>query len=230
MQQAAVPGSWGVPDHAVPVVDFPNLEFFVKKLLSAAAVALFAATPVLAASSFVVDFEQNWDYGTPVDQTYASAGVSFTNMLGLSNDADFTYYAGAPSMLGVAMAQLDFDLNTTAFMNVAGGVANQLSFFYASPSDVMGAVKAYSGLNGTGDLLGTFNLVANTTGGYDAWSSATFSFSGTARSFDLTGSANMVGFDNITAAVPEPETYAMLLAGLGVLGAMARRKKQQSAT
>ncbi len=30
---------------------------------------------------------------------------------------------------------------------------------------------------------------------------------------------------SITAAVPEPETYAMLLAGLLAIGAAARRKK-----
>jgi hypothetical protein len=30
----------------------------------------------------------------------------------------------------------------------------------------------------------------------------------------------------IVTAVPEPETYAMLLAGLGVMGAIARRRKQ----
>ncbi|TXT25307.1 MAG: hypothetical protein FD134_1118 [Gallionellaceae bacterium] len=31
---------------------------------------------------------------------------------------------------------------------------------------------------------------------------------------------------NVTSAVPEPETYAMLLAGLGLLGFAARRRKQ----
>jgi len=30
-------------------------------------------------------------------------------------------------------------------------------------------------------------------------------------------------------AVPEPETYAMLLAGLGLMGTIARRRKAKSA-
>jgi hypothetical protein len=30
---------------------------------------------------------------------------------------------------------------------------------------------------------------------------------------------------NGVAPIPEPETYAMLMAGLGLLGAVARRKK-----
>ncbi|UJP03953.1 MAG: FxDxF family PEP-CTERM protein [Nitrosomonas sp.] len=34
-----------------------------------------------------------------------------------------------------------------------------------------------------------------------------------------------INFDQVTA-VPEPETYAMLLAGLGLIGFMARRRKQ----
>lgn len=39
-------------------------------------------------------------------------------------------------------------------------------------------------------------------------------------------SINQMSFTVVTAPVPEPETYAMFLAGLGVIGAVARRRKQ----
>jgi hypothetical protein len=35
-----------------------------------------------------------------------------------------------------------------------------------------------------------------------------------------------IGYDYTVAAVPEPATYGMLLAGLGAIGALARRRKQ----
>ncbi len=43
----------------------------------------------------------------------------------------------------------------------------------------------------------------------------------------------VIGLDNVsftaTAPVPEPETYALLLAGLGMVGAMVRRRKNKQA-
>ncbi|WP_296001217.1 PEP-CTERM sorting domain-containing protein [Rugamonas sp.] len=44
-----------------------------------------------------------------------------------------------------------------------------------------------------------------------------------------TFTTGVTGASPITAAVPEPETYAMLAAGLGLLGFMARRRKQRAA-
>jgi hypothetical protein len=90
-------------------------------------------------------------------------------------------------------------------------------------------VKAYDGLNGTGNLLGSFDLTANTTGGYDAWNLATFAFDGTALSFDFTGSANIVGLDNISAnvnAVPLPAAVWMFGAGWAAMFGAGKRRKQ----
>jgi filamentous hemagglutinin family protein len=39
----------------------------------------------------------------------------------------------------------------------------------------------------------------------------------------------LVGGGGIISSVPEPETYAMMLAGLGLLGVVARRRKQKVA-
>jgi hypothetical protein len=205
--------------------------------LMSSLVALAAAPAIAAAATptLVIDFEKAWGYGDLVDDTYASQGVSFTNVMGVSNEADFSYFSNAPSSMGTAMAQLDGQVNTAAFMNVADGVDNSISFYFSSPTTVLGAVKAYAGLNGTGELLGTFGLIANDFSTitdidgsvfavYDTWTLASFNFAGTARSFDLTASANVVGFDNIsvTPSVPEPESLALLLVGLGVM-AVARR-------
>lgn len=205
----------------------------MKLLPVAAALAIFTAAPAFAGTPFLIDFEKSWQYGTTVDNTYAAAGVSFTNVLGLSNNDGLgnlpngNYYANAPSPLGVAFAQLDGVVNTAAYMNVASGADNALSFYYSSASSITGAVKAYSGLNGSGTLLGSFNLAA-TDDAFSVWAPVTFAFSGTAKSFDLSASANVVAFDNISA-VPEPATFALLLSGLGLMAFIARRRKQKQA-
>jgi hypothetical protein len=54
------------------------------------------------------------------------------------------------------------------------------------------------------------------------------SFSVYDDTFDLEGFQAIAG-QSFTIAVPEPSTYAMLLFGLGVLGATARRRARQNA-
>ncbi len=205
--------------------------------------AILSASPAHAATPFLLDFEHSWPYASDIANYYnggtasdgssgTNYGVSFTNsvdssMFGFSNNDGLgslpngDYYANAPSMLGIASP-----FGPTVFMNVSGGVDSMLSFYYTSPQAITGAVKAYSGLNGTGDLLGSFDLAANNTGLADTWTQVTFNFTGTALSFDWSASAGAVGLDNI-AAVPEANSYALLLAGLSMMGFAARRKTKQ---
>ena len=48
-------------------------------------------------------------------------------------------------------------------------------------------------------------------------------------SFNFTTSGAAVSLSQTVAAVPEPESYAMLLAGLGLMGAIAKRRKAKQA-
>lgn len=196
--------------------------------LATLALAFGLASPAFASSPAInVDFETTWGYGQSIDNFYAAQGVSFVNVLGLSNGdglgplASGDYYAGAPSALGVAFAQLDGVTNTAAYMNVAGGVDGQLNFYFSNPTGSSVEIKAYSGLNGTGNLLGT--VVLGTNGAdYTSWTATSLTFSGTALSFDLTATAAGVALDNISA-VPEPSSLALMLGGATLL--LARRRR-----
>lgn len=209
----------------------------MKSAVAAVTAALLAGAPALAsASAFSINFENDWnannvfapdirDYyngGTADNGTSGpNLGVQFVDVSGLSNQTpDFTYFTNAPSPLGTAFA------HDTAFLNVAAGVSNALAFYYASPNNVVGAVRAFSGLNGTGTLLGTIDLAANIAGQYDNWSLATLRFGGVARSFDFTASADAAGvlFDNV-ATVPEPGMGLMLALGGATALIVSRRRR-----
>lgn len=71
---------------------------------------------------------------------------------------------------------------------------------------------------------GSFNLVTGTPYTVKIWGQTSASILGGHGTFSITA-LNATVASAAVAAVPEPETYAMFLAGLGVVGAIARRRK-----
>ena len=123
------------------------------------------------------------------------------------------------------------------FMNIASGFSTGFSFNYVSLS-FAGSVSVYDGLNGTGSLLATLNLTPNAgscpgySAGFCPFSPTGVLFAGTAKSVSFAGVANQIVFDDITFGtdipgprVPEPATWAMMIAGFGLVGFAARRRR-----
>jgi hypothetical protein len=118
-------------------------------------------------------------------------------------------------------------------MNVAAGFDTGFSFYYAAAFS--GSVGVFSGLDGTGTQLATLSL-PTTSNPYSVWVPIGVTFAGTAQSVVFSGSADFIGFDNITlgsetpgAAAPDGGSSALLLSvGLLGLAGFARRRKVAS--
>jgi hypothetical protein len=136
---------------------------------------------------------------------------------------------------------LFFLSGTQTFMNMASGFDTGFSFNYVSVS-YSGSVGVYDGLNGTGNLLATLDLSPNagSCSGYGAdfcpFTAKGVSFSGVGKSISFAGVANQIVFDDITfgsavpgpdtgGGVPEPATWAMMIAGFGMAGGALRRRR-----
>jgi len=124
-------------------------------------------------------------------------------------------------------------------IEVAGSFNDKFTFIAGSLPGVLGSVV---GIDFTGDLKAQYRLGVGTTPVWGAYSAlapvpsdndGVFSYSttfgslvaGTKYWINLKGTATDASYSVTLAPVPEPETYALLLAGLGMLGTVARRRR-----
>ena len=98
-----------------------------------------------------------------------------------------------------------------------GGVASASNDINVYWNGSLLTTNTGSGLGQSGNVWQQFEFDVTGTGG---WDTLKFAAGGTAQTYG--GSLDNV---SLVAAVPEPETYALMMAGLGAVAFMARRRK-----
>lgn len=134
---------------------------------------------------------------------------------------------------GSNFVELDTNNNSGMFQTINGSGWHELSFWYSARMNVA------AGSNGLGFNFGSLSgqVLTNVAGvsSGNVWQQYTAQVllnGPTSLMFWATGKSDGLGgsLDNVSVtAVPEPESYAMMLAGLALMGTIARRRKNKAA-
>jgi hypothetical protein len=175
---------------------------------------------------------------------------SFGDLAQGSGSPTFTNLAGNNEVSGtMALTQSVFDIDSFSFTLLPGQSVNNFTFSFSNSlltrnESVSGNVFFYSGRFASNLAgLGNVSWLARAPGSiYGSSSQSPISFTpqsplgpGTysvsiapnGRSIDGGFVPYSLSFNVV--AVPEPETYAMFIAGLGLIGNISRRKKHKKA-
>ena len=165
----------------------------------------------------------------------ASLGVNRGNLLGLgilgnganSVDAD----DGAIDNSGLRGVSWTASFSAPLRFNFIG---NALPTAFGLVITAAGGGTTFSAFDDAGQLIATrrFNLAAENTGVVAGDRFVGLQHTAGIRAIEVSFGGGFIEVDHIQygqmAPVPEPETYAMLLAGLGLIGAVVRRRSNKA--
>ncbi|BDT70678.1 hypothetical protein os4_01850 [Comamonadaceae bacterium OS-4] len=109
------------------------------------------------------------------------------------------------------------------------GLASQFSALSASLWSGAAQLATFTSVNAGGNRTILVNDAANSAFSLLAGQAYTFKVTGTSTALPNTAKGAVVAFSGTVSAVPEPESFALLLAGLGLVGVAAKRGRQKSA-
>ena len=203
----------------------------------ASAFLLAAAAPTHAANlivngsfeegAFVGGTTTSWN-GIPDGGTAVTGWVAGTNGFDWHQAVEFGPAKDGYRMVDLTLGSANGAISQT-FATVAGH-AYELRFAVTAPGPFFGPAALEVSV---GDAAASYSVSRSPTFPL-SWETKTLGFRATSSATTLVfaGPASgaywgpVIDDVSVTAAVPEPETYAMMLAGLGVFGFVARRRKQ----
>jgi hypothetical protein len=201
----------------------------LKSIVFSAGVAL-AAGPALAAPIYTQDFTANTPLATDApafeisfaNATAATGGMLVFDLNGFRSLDGNDYYIDIFSLAvnGISVFSGTFNMSGGGTNELVSGSGSFTTTAYVCPS------VTYCG--GQTTISVPIALLANNSNTLSFSYASPLSFQGTDRSGPQNFDDEAWGVGRVTVnAVPEPETYAMLLAGLGMLGTIVRRRRTQ---
>ena len=176
--------------------------------------------------------------GTGTFLTLSSAGLNGGSVATLSggtiygSDQSFADIPAGSVYGGNFLAAGPSSGANSATLNFVNGGLNFISFLWGSP-DLYNVLTLTSSVTGVHTYTAAGMSFSQTNGNQGFSQYVQFSSTATDKitSLTFTNTPSVDAFEvanfNVTP-VPEPETYALMLAGLGALGALQRRRNQKA--
>jgi hypothetical protein len=200
----------------------------MKKFLLAAVAACALAGPAHATIVFSDDFD---DYMPSLNWNGSGNWATSDSVdLVANNTYNLTCAGGTGNCVDLSGSSPGFIKQT---LNLAAGTY-RLSFDYTGNQlNAFGGPFPMAGFTASvGSLIANIGPLSNSGNAFTTYSGLFTTTGSTILRFDQNGGDNFRGsiIDNISvAAVPEPATWLMMIAGFGLIGGMMRRRKPQVA-